>query len=86
MDPNANCALRTSANQDVLLSIDSVSRNGTGYAAQIEYVPAAQADAECKAQNFGAAPMSKGTLALSWDGSTITVAPGFNFAPPERMP
>jgi hypothetical protein len=46
-------------------------------------VPAAQADAACKAKTFANAPVSKATLALGWDGSSVTIAPGYNFAPSE---
>lgn len=83
MDPNGNCALRKSADQDVLLGIDSIARSGTGYTAQIDYVPAATAEAACKAKTFGNAVTTKGTLNLTWDGSTITVASGYHFAPAE---
>jgi hypothetical protein len=83
MDPEANCAQRKAASQDVLLSVDSITRSGTGYAAQVEYVPAAVADAACKAKNFANAPVSKTTLALSWDGSAMHITPIFNFAAAE---
>ncbi len=81
MDPNANCGLRTSAGQDVLLSIDGIARSGTDYAVQIQYVPAAAAEVACKAKSFSAAPVSKTSLTLTWDGSAAHIASGFNFAP-----
>ena len=81
MAPNANCGLRTAASQDVLLGIDSVARAGTGYTAQIEYVPAAQAEAACGIKNFAAAPVSKITLTLTWDGSAMRITPSLNVAP-----
>jgi hypothetical protein len=81
MDPNANCGLRTSASQDVLLGIDAIARSGAGYAVQIEYVPAATAEDACKSKNFANAPVSKTTLTLDWDGSAAQITPGFNFAP-----
>jgi hypothetical protein len=81
MDPNANCALRKAADQDVLLDIDGIARSGTGYAVQIEYMPAAQAEAACKSKNFANAPVSKTSLTLSWDGNAAHIASGFNFAP-----
>lgn len=81
MDPNANCSLRTSANQDVLLGIGPLARAGTGYTARIDYVPAATATAACAAKTFGNVLVTKGTLRLDWDGSRITVAPGYDFAP-----
>jgi hypothetical protein len=81
MDANSNCGLRTSPSQDVLLSIDSVARSGADYAVQIQYVPAATAEAACKAKNFINAPVSKTSLTLSWDGSTAHITSSFNFAP-----
>lgn len=81
MDPNANCGLRKSAGQDVLLGIDGIARSGAGYALQIEYVPAAPAEAACKSKNFANAPVSKTSLTLTWDGSAVHIASGFNFAP-----
>jgi len=81
MDPEANCGLRKSASQDVLLGIDGIARSGAGYAAAIEYVPASLAEAACKAKNFANAPVTKTTLALSWDGSKMALPQSFNFAP-----
>ncbi len=80
MDANANCGLRTSAGQDVLLGIDGIARSGASYAVQIEYVPAAAAEAACKSKSFASAPVSKTSLTLVWDGAA-QIAPGFNFAP-----
>jgi len=81
MDPNSNCGLRTSASQDVLLSIDGIARSGTGYAVQIQYVPAATAETACKVKNFATAPVSKTSLTLDWDGSAAHITSGFHFAP-----
>ena len=81
MDANANCSLRKSAGQAVLLGIDGIARSGAGYAAQIEYVPAAQAEAACTAKAFPGAPVSRTTLILTWDGSAMQITPSFNFAP-----
>ncbi len=81
MDSNANCGLRKSANQDVLLGIDNIARAGTGYAAQIDYVAAADAEIACKEQKFANAKVSKTTLTLTWDGNAMQIAPEFNFAP-----
>ncbi len=80
-DENANCGLRTSASQAVLLGIDNVARMGAGYVANIEYVPASVAEAACRAHNFANAPVTKAALRLSWDGSKIGLAPGDDFAP-----
>jgi hypothetical protein len=81
MDANANCGQRKDG-QDVLLSIDSVSRAGAGLVVNVQYVPGNIADAACKAKSFGSAPVSKAALPVSWDGSAakVTTAP-HNFAP-----
>ena len=81
MDSNANCGLRKSASQDVLLGIDNIARAGTGYTAQIEYVAAADAETACKAKNFANTKVSKTALTLTWDGNAMQIAPVFNFAP-----
>jgi len=81
MDANANCGLRKSDSQDVLLSIDNIARLGTGFAAQIDYVAAADAKTACNAKNFANAKVSKTTLTLTWDGSAMQITPKFNFAP-----
>jgi hypothetical protein len=80
MDPNANCGMRKPG-QDVLLSIGSIARAGSGFAAAIQYVPAAQASAACTAKTFANAPVTKANLTLDWDGSAMTITPKFNFAP-----
>ncbi|WP_297494106.1 hypothetical protein [Acidocella sp.] len=81
MDPNANCALRKSASQDVLLGIDSIARAGAGYAAAIEYVPASIATAACASKSFASAAVSKTTLIMNWDGSAMHITPALNVAP-----
>jgi len=83
MDPNANCGQRKSADQAVLLGIDSLARGGSFATAQVDYVPAATADAACKAKNFASASAQKASLALSWDGSSVGVSPDLHFAPAE---
>jgi hypothetical protein len=80
LNPNANCGMRKPG-QDVLLSIDALSRDGSGYAAAIHYMPAAQAEAACKAQAFANAPVSKTMLTLDWDGTAMSINPKFDFAP-----
>jgi hypothetical protein len=80
IDANENCNLRKSG-QDVLLGITAVARAGPGDTAQIAYVPAAVANAACQAKNFANAAVTKTSLALSWDGRAMHIAPGFNFAP-----
>lgn len=83
MDPNGNCGLRKSADQDVLLGIDSIARSGLGYTAQIDYVPAAIAEAACQAKDFTKAAVSKTVLSLMWNGNEITIQPAYQFAPSE---
>jgi len=83
MDPNANCGQRKSADQAVLLGIDSLARGGSFATAQVDYVPAAMADAACKAKNFASVSVQKASLALSWDGSSVGVSPDLHFAPAE---
>lgn len=78
MDPEANCKLRH-AGQDVLLSIDSLTRTEV----TIEEVPAAVADSACAAHHFADAPVTKTTLPLTWDGTTLHLPAGLNFAPAE---
>lgn len=82
LDPNANCGLRK-ADQAVLLGIDSLARGGSFATAQVEYVPADKADAACKAKSFANAATQKATLALSWDGSSVSISPDMHFAPAE---
>lgn len=81
MDANANCGLRKSAGQDVLLGIGGIARSATGYDVQIDYVPAATAESACQAKNFAGAPETKTSLPLSWDGSTAKISTPLNFAP-----
>ena len=81
MDQNANCGLRRAADQAVLLGINGLARTGNGYVAQISYVPAATAEAACKAKTFPSAPVTKGSLPLSWNGSAVQVSSDHKFAP-----
>lgn len=78
MDPEANCGLRNAADQNVLLSIDSLARNGSGFTAAIHYVPASLAQTACAAKNFASAKVSTGTLTLDASG---TITSPLTFAP-----
>ncbi len=81
LNPEANCGLRTSDKQAILLGIDKLTRTATGFAAQISYVPAAQAAASCAAHHFADAPTQTKTVPLRWDGTRLVMPPGLNFAP-----
>lgn len=81
LNPNANCGLRRSVDQEVLLGIKSIARSDEGYVAQIDYVPAAVAEAACKVKKFGSAPVSQAELHLRWDGQALHITPIRNFAP-----
>jgi hypothetical protein len=80
MDANANCGQRKPG-QDVLLSIDSVARDGAAFEVLVQYVPAATADAACQAKSFGTVAVTKTALPVSWNGSAaqVTTSP-HNFA------
>lgn len=81
MNAEQNCTARKDG-QDVLLSIDSVSRAGAGLVVNVQFVPANIADAACKAKKFASTPESKVALPVSWDGSAakVTTSP-YKFAP-----
>ena len=83
MDPNANCQLRQSADQAVLLSVDSLARGGSFATAGVTYVPAATAQTACQAKSFANAATQTAVLNLGWDGDKISLSPDLHFAPAE---
>ncbi len=83
MAPEANCGLRKSSDQAVLLGISSLAHAANGATAQVEYVPAAQAATACAAKGFANAATQKATLTFAWDGSALAISPKLNFAPAE---
>jgi hypothetical protein len=85
LQPEANCALLNSSAQGVLLGIDHLHRTATGFAVQIDYVPADAASKACAAHAFATAPPQTATLGLTPDGDDFTISPSLSFAPAETQ-
>jgi hypothetical protein len=82
--PNSNCADRKSPNQAILLSIDNIARSpdhSVFAEAGVTYFAADEAKTACAKADLEDATLSSGTLRLKWDGRSVTVAQGINFAP-----
>jgi hypothetical protein len=80
MDPEANCG-PLQPGQAVLLGIDSVTRAGGGFSAQVEYVPANMAQPLCAEHKFEQVTPIVTFLPVSADATQVSLPVTFAPAP-----
>lgn len=82
--PNYNCGKLTEPGQGILFDIDSLKRStvpGVLAVAKISYVKPGAAARFCKMNDLADAPVTKGTVQFTWDGSRVQMHPAYSFAP-----